>query len=756
MTPQTPDVQATSSQRRSPSAPPGLLDPWKLTLPPIREGSIDRARALDQLRGLGYGVAALVAPPGYGKTTLLTKWAHDGDRTCAWVTLDERDDDPAILLSDLAFAIDRIHAIEPALMWRLTRSTTFAPATLIGSLAASLASWGRPFALVLDDMHVVQQLTALDVIAAFAERLPPNGVMAFAARERPELPLGRLRSEGRLLELGPTDLAMDTTEAKNLLRSAGLEFPDEAVNILRERTEGWPAGLSLAALSIRGHADPIVAARTFLGGDRFISDYVRGEMMARIPRDQHLFLVRTSVLNALTPSLCDAVVKAKGSGLILDQLERSIGFLVPMGADREWYRYHQLFREVLLSELQRNEPELVPELHRRAAVWLEANDYPEDAIEHLLMAEELLEAARIVCSIARPYVATGRLRTIERWMAAFDDETVSAYPPLAVAKGWIAALRGEEGAVRWLQVAETSEFEDRMPDGTATLESAVVILRALMCKDGVEGMIRDASRARELEGPRSLWRVAVLDLLGEALLLAGRTREAEDALQEAVDIAGPTQASGAALALAQLAAIAAGQADWDRARTRVERAQALLDEAGVGDFGIQILTRAMSAMLWQRRGEPVRAREELTRAHRLRAESSSAIPWLGIRARIVMARVHAALSDVAGARTVLLEAREIQRRRPDIGVLAVQLDEVEGLVAALQADVSVGATSLTASELRVLTLLPSHLSFREIGERFSVSQNTVKSQVMAIYRKLSVGSRSEAVARAQELGLLDA
>ena len=710
--------------------------------------TISRDRLLARIDGSGADIVSVIAGPGYGKTTLLRAWAERDPRPSAWVTLDDRDNDPAVLLADLAFALDRIDPSEHEALMRLAKSSSRALANRVRQLMRSLDGLAEPAIIVLDDLHLVSNHEALDIVSALLERAPLGWAVALASREAPELPLPRLRATGRLLELGDRDLAMDNDETAQLVRAAGLDLPDDTITLIQRRTEGWALAIQLAMASIREKDDPIEAASIFGGDDRLISEYVRDELLRNLPKRQFRFMTRTAILHRLTPGLCDAVVGSKGSAALLAELERTNSLVMPVSDGAGEFRYHQLLRDVLLAELHRIEPDLVPELNRRAASWSEANGLPEDAIGYAQAAFDVHGAARLVCSLTRRYMSVGRLQTLGRWLSWFDEDALIKYPPLAIATAWGHAFIGDEDPVRWLRIAEDLSFDGPMPDGSSSYEAAVALLRAALCPDGPHEMDADVARAAEMGRASSEWRVLHHLLAGEAALLVGETERARVLFHEAAEVASPAQAGGHVMALSELAAMSANAGEWEEAGRWIGRAQEVATAYGLGDILLQPLMFAVSALVLTRQGEPDLARKALMQAQKLRVNSPFAIPSSSIRGRIMMARAYLALSDVEGARTILAEARDFQARRPDIGTLADDLNEVENAIRQLRGPGRSGPESLSVAELRVLALLPTYLSFRQIGERLFVSNNTVKSQAMSIYHKLGVSSRAEAVERA--------
>ncbi len=700
-------------------------------------------------------MVAVIAGPGYGKTTLLAGMAERDPRPVAWLSLDSGDDDPAVLLSDLALALDEIHPLDRALLLRLTRSSSRVPAIRVRELTRAMDRFAESILLVLDDVHLLTSPNALDIVSSLIDHTPVGWTVSLASRTVPDLSLPRLRSSGRLLELDVGDLAMDEEETAELVRGVGLDLSEATISLIARRTEGWPVAIYLTTLSIREHDDHDAAASRLDGDDRMITDYVRDELLRSLPKRRLRFMMRTAILREPIPELCDVVVGSGGSAALLAEIARSNPLVVPLPGRPDRYRYHHLFRDVLLAELRRLEPALMPELYGRAATWSEANDMPADAIGYAQAGGLVAEAARLVCSSFRPYLGTGRFQTLGSWLGWFDEEAIRGYPPLAIVAAWHDIFTEAGDPVHWLRIAEATSFDGDHPDEGGSFVAHVAFLRAALCLDGPLRMQADLELASELGTPASGYRVMHHLLAGEAALLLGETERAREAFLEADVLAGQVQASGHVMALSELSAIAAESGEWDEARLWIDRARSIVTSHGLDDLNLQPLMFAVPALVLAREGQPDRARKELIQAQKLRGTASSALPSFSIRGRIFMARAYLALSDVDGARTVLAEARAIQRRHPDIGVLSGVLDEMDGEVRRARGSGRSGPASLSAAELRVLAVLPTHLTFREIGERLFVSTNTVKSHAMSIYRKLGVSSRSEAVERAGELGLLD-
>ena len=388
---------------------------------------------------------SVVAPAGYGKTTLLAQWAERKEPRVGWVSVDDRDNDPVVLLTYIAVALDRVEAIDPRVFRALASSG--AGVEVPRRLVAAIASMRHPVALVIDNFEVVTNPESLDAIAALALGLPMGSQLAIGSRDVLPLPTARLRAQGGIVEVGIDDLAMDSHEAGPLLLEAGVELAGADLDELVRRTEGWPVGLYLAALAVNAGGSPTVAGAALTGDDRYIGDYLRSEILDRVSPAEASFLTHTSILDRMCGPLCDAVLGVTGSAALLERLERRNLLVVPLDRRREWYRYHQLFRELLVSELRRSDPEVVPELHRRAAAWCEANGMPETAIDHAQAAGDADTVARLVVQICNPVWASGRNDTVRRWMEWFEaNDLIERYPGIAVCGALQFAVDGRPAA----------------------------------------------------------------------------------------------------------------------------------------------------------------------------------------------------------------------------------------------------------------------------------------------------------------------
>src|SRR6266702_558594 len=398
-------------------------------------------RALDE--GLARGLVLVCAPAGFGKTALAADWARSGDRRVAWLSLDAGDNDPARFWRHAVAALDQAHpgiAERSAPMLGPPAPSAFEG--LVTALINELAA--RPgdgeVLLVLDDYHLIDAAPVHTSLTFLLEHLPPGLRLVLASRSDPPLPLARLRAGGQLAEVRADDLRFTADEAASLLREAiGADLPGEAVAALEARTEGWVAGLQLAALSLRGQADAAGFVAAFSGSHRYVLDYLAQEVLGHQSEQVRGFLLETSVLERLSGGLCDAVTGRAGSQAMLEAIEQAGLFLVALDEVRGWWRYHHLFADLLRARLQAEQPGRVQALHRAAAAWCEEHGLADDAVRHALAAGDPAWAARLVERHVETLLGRSEGETLRRWLAALPAESVRARPRLCLAQAYGAA-----------------------------------------------------------------------------------------------------------------------------------------------------------------------------------------------------------------------------------------------------------------------------------------------------------------------------
>lgn len=725
----------------------------KLHPPAPRPGTIPRDRLVRLLRAEPRPpVVSVIAPPGYGKTLLLAGWAAREDRPVAWLTIDDFDNVPSVFLTYLAVAIDRIQPIDASIASAILAPGSRILAAAVPRLAFELHRIGRPALLVLDDAYRLVDRTCLDALTALLDHLPPGFQVVLAARTTPELPFGRFRAQRELLEIGRDDLALDLAETAALTSAAGRPLSPDQVRVVAERTEGWAAGVYLTTLADKRSDRFDDATGPASGEGTFIADYLRSELLPGLAADDVTFLTRTSILDVVEPQIAEAVAGLPGVVARLRSLAGANQLIGEVGGPGGGYRYHNLLREFLRTELDLREPESVPELHRRAASWYGAAGRTELAIEHALQGGDMDAAAGLLTAGFLSALYGGQADKLDRWLRGIDAAALSRHPPLAVLGAWNHLLNGRpEAAEHLADIAERSTFSGDPGDGSASFESSRALLRAVMTRDGPEDMLANASFAVSAEGPGSPWRTNALLMLGSARLLLGDGVGAEAAFTDAV-AAGAT--AGAMVAWANRASLAIARGDWGAAEQYSRESHGVLARAQIGNLSASLMTHAVAARVAIHHGGVARAREELVRAQLVSPLATHASPSFAVGGLLELARAYLTIADPSGARNMVSQAEAIARRRPALGVLIERLAEMRQTLGDASTTLA-GSSALSPAELRLLPILSTPLTFKEIGDRMFLSRHTVKTQAISIYGKLGASSRSEAVQRAIELGLLE-
>jgi LuxR family maltose regulon positive regulatory protein len=730
----------------------------KLSRPVVPPGSVRRLALLDRLRKSGsFPVVSVVAPAGYGKTTLLSQWAERNGRAFAWVSLDERDNDPKVLLTYVAEALNAVEPIGQRVFDALASPGSSVPGSVVPRLGSALASMTSPVALVLDDVHVLHNPECRAAMPVLADHVPSGSQLVLAGRDAPPLPVARLRAEGKVMEIGPGDLALTVAEASSLLRESGVTLGQDDMAELHRRIEGWPAGLYLAALSLRDGGSVRNPVASFTGEHHLVSEYLQSEFLAGLSSPQRLYLTRTAVLERMCGPLCEAVLDAPGAAATLADLARSNLLLVPLDQQGEWYRYHQLFRDMLLAELRRLEPELISVLRRRAAGWCARNDLPEEALEYSIAADDVDAAARLVSGLGVPAYRQGRVTTLQRWLRWLEDRGgTEGHPMVTVLAGILSTAMGRAAeAERWADMVDRWQHEKASGSDDPAAEAWAAVLRAMLCRRGVERMRADADEAARRFAAESVWEPAAALMQGVARILSGDLDGGDAFLGHAASVAEETGAPGVlAVALCERSLVATARSEWSKAQVFAQRARTVVRGAGTQEYYATPLVCAIHAHTALHRGDVSAARQELVTAQRLRPLLTYALPHFAVQARIELARVHLALSDPVGARTLMREVNELLRHCPDLGNLTSEAAAMRARLSEEHGPGVPGVSALTTAELRLLPMLASHLSFPQIAEQMFLSRHTVKSEAMSTYRKLGVASRAQAVVRSRELGLL--
>jgi LuxR family transcriptional regulator, maltose regulon positive regulatory protein len=737
---------------------PGLrvIEP-KLMPPRVHPRTLRRGRLLELLGNGGEAsLTVLSAAVGYGKTSLARSWCTERPEPVIWLTLDAADDDPVRLWTHLATAVERLDPGlgSPALSCLALPGVAVENA--VDDVMNGLLAYQRPVTIVLDDLHAVKSESAVRSIAHAVERLPSNVRLIATTRSDPNIGLARLRARRALIEVRARDLAFTAQETRELMLREDIDLSRESVELLTERTEGWPAGLYLAALWLRELDDPDRRVREFAGSARQVGDYLSAEVLTALPPETRDFVLRTSVLDRFTPALCDAVLGREDSAAVLAELTRSNMFLVALDARGEWYRYHHLFGEVLALELG---PQAALELRRSAAAWCGAHGLVEDAIGYAAAAADATMVADLLVEHHLEFVWSGRFGQFLGWMNWLAPELLAQQPVLPAAGAQASLLLGrpEFETRRLIAIADRARLQ-RPELWSPYVEAAVEISRAAMIQGGDVGRAVERGRRAVATARASADVIAVgaLAALAQALFFAGDLDETREIALEAVEH--PDAANRPLGYLAGLGLLALVDAELGR----VESAEAWAREALTyarrrfqTDSWVVGLARLGLALTCAATGRLDEAEREAVRGEQLRR---AAQPTVGhAHALLVLAQVRLARSRLARAADDLEQAQRAIAELPDPGRLPAIAASVGRELAEARANAgSRGPIEAPSpAELAVLRGLAAGLSRREIGQQLYISLNTVKSHARELYRKLGVSSQAEAVASAETLGLLD-
>ena len=733
-------------------AEPASVFESKLRPPRQRSELFLRPRLLDEVDRLASCALTLVdAPVGFGKTVLVQSWCDRGDTPIAWVSLDAGDNDPVRLWTHVATAVDRIReGLGRTALARL-RSPRVPTDVAVDELLKGITAYDAPLVIVLDDLHAVTSPECLTSLEIAIERLPENG--RFLVTTRSDLfALGRLRGRGAVGEIRARELAFNAEETRRVLEREGIELDDETVELLVERTEGWPAGVYLAALWLRTLDDPEAGIDEFHGDHRHVADYLSAEVLDTLDGATRSFLVNTAVLERFTASLCDAVLERTDSAAKIAELESSNLFVVPLDARGEWFRYHQLFAELLRIELAGDEGASAL-LHRRACRWCREHDLLEEALEHAAAAGDWETLAALLVDNHYSLVTT-RPRTLLRFTGLLPERVLLQEPLLTVAgvHSTRAARRPASEHARYIALAEQARSEE--PEmWTPYMEVSLDIDRVEFVESSLGEVEKNAHEALALA------RAGVEQLMVGALVCSalvafykGDLDTARTQALEAVEYpSADARPHGYVYALALLSLVDGElglQTADARGRQALTEARRLgIDETTSAALAHVAMGRALSAA-----GRDREAEREAREGERLRRQSTPEL--LHALALLTLAHTQARRGLLDSAEGNLSEAQAILAFIGNVGRLDVIAAATEREIDAARTGSSGAPEPLSDAEIGVLRLLATELTKREIAAQLFVSVNTVKTHTRLIYRKLGVASRAEAVARAFALGVI--
>ena len=724
----------------------------KLFRPGLRQQTVERKRLHDLLReGRTLPLTLVVAPAGWGKSTIVADWLSDDGVTAGWVSLDGGDNDPQRFWRYLLLAADQAgSAAGAAALRRLDAAGSDVLRDVLPAFVNELAAAADPLVLVLDDYHLVTSARVHTTVATLLDRSPPQLHLMLITRADPPLPLSRLRVRGDMVELRAEDLRFSIGEAVEFFSSRlGPLLSEQDVLRLLARTEGWAAGLQLAALRLRDRADPADFIERLTGADWHIVNYLGEEVLASQPPEVREFLLVTSVLNRMCAPLCDALTgRADGAGLI-SEIYRANLFLVPLDDEHRWFRYHHLFGGLLRHELARTAPDRPPVLHQRAARWYADHGDAAEAIGHAIASGDEALGGRLVAAHWRRPFNAGQLETVRMWLDALPAELVATDASLSAARAWVALDTGRlEEVSAALDAAETSGPPD----------SHLMVLRALqMYKAGDVGGA--AARLREISPSADDPFIATVHRLvqGISWMWLGDADRARELLVEAARRA---EDDGNRLAYIYAegcrALLAVTRGDLALADSLVADAESVVGRALSDSHFVAMFPALARARLGIERADWAGARRaagaamELGRRGGGRVELAAALLTAAKASRICPDPQ----DPVVDPGALLGEARGLVRHCADPGPLVITWLAGEQRAVAARTRQEGLIEPLTDRELTILRLLPAPSSLRELASELFVTPNTLKTHLRAIYRKLGAESREEAVIRGRERGLI--
>jgi LuxR family transcriptional regulator, maltose regulon positive regulatory protein len=740
----------------------------KLAPPSARIGYITRQRLIDALSaGSELRVTLVGAPTGYGKTMLVAGWCAElgarGERAIAWLSLTATENDPALLTRYLIGALRSAGASIGEGAEAMLQVPGASPIAWMHTLVNDLASGSTEMTLVLDDYHVVTEPECHALLQFLIDHAPGSLRLIICTRADPPLALGSLRAAGRLAEIRVSDLRFTAQEAATLLdETEGLNLDQDSVVSLAARTEGWAAGLYLATLWLRGRtgADADADVERFAGDSRHLVAYLSEAVLGRLEDDVREFLLSTSIVDRLCTSLCEAITLMPAAQM-LEQIERSNLFLVSLDESRTWYRYHQLFGQMLRSELSRQHSDLVAVLHRRASLWYRERGLISEAIEHATAADDYADAAALISEHWLVIGRWGQEATIKNWLQAFGPEELRRHPELGLVGAFLTGVSGgtEPEFRRWLELAEQglARVDDRATAiaGTTSLRAGVSLLQSAFGYRNIRVAAATAARTARVESESGgVFRVVALANLAFLLYISGDYVRARHALSEAMrDPQAQRRPYGFITALTTAALIALDEGDADKGQHTAARAVEYATAAGLAENQVSGLAHVAlgRALLAAGRLESARTRLE----HGVQLLRGGVVPAWHAYALLWAAPVAQASGDLPGALALVEEAESLLASFEDAGILTALLHDVRRrLSLGRRRRREPDSTALTETELAVLRLLRSPKSQRAIAQELSLSINTIKTHTSAIYRKLAVTSRDDAVTRATELNLL--
>lgn len=686
----------------------------KLYIPPARPNRVPRPRLIEKLNSTR-PLTLIAAPAGFGKTTLVSDWIPQSQHCVTWLSLDEGDNDPVRFWSYVVATIQKLRANLGERELALLQSPQPPPITsVLSTLINELASFPESFFIVLDDYHVIKTQSIHEALTFLLDHLPPQMHIILTTRADPALPIPRLRARNQLIELRAEDLRFTSDEAAAFLNDAmGLKLAADDIAVLESRTEGWVAGLQLAALSMQGHDNVSDFIQAFSGSHRHVLTYLAEEVLERRPEGTLNFLLQTSVLNRLCGPLCDAVTGQHNGQATLEKLEYANLFIVPLDNEGKWYRYHHLFADVLRARLQQTQPDLIPELHCRAGIWHASHDMSEEAVHHALAGANFDEAAGLIERLSGNLLRQGSSASLIRWLDAMPEDVILARPRLCLVRGW-TYLWGPaphlERVDEWLQLALRNAPANQSPDTELIGEVAALQATTAAIRWDVARCLELSQQALDYLPLDSPLRSVMALCLGTAHFYSGNLVSAAHVLNEALRLSRDDSAQYIQLIAASfLADIQMLQGHLGHAMEMYQQVLALADH-GIPQRGAVMAHSGQATILCEHNHLDAAHIHLQSGAEQLERVGGAWVALLHYRA---LARVQQAQGNWIDALDTLDRAYQ-SGQSAQVSLVVTQAAALRARMHLAQGDVEAAETWATTSGLNPDDLESSHPGLRDV------------------------------------------
>jgi LuxR family transcriptional regulator, maltose regulon positive regulatory protein len=725
---------------------------WDHTMPLVVPGFAPNRAVIDALSSAVGRLATVVAPAGYGKSSHVSTWARADGRPVAWIDADRSHNDLRSLLIALLGALEPIVDIDTRSLRTLPQTSSQFDTVTVPELGRVIRATTTPFIMVIDDAHLIDSPSVAGLLTEVAHNIAPPSTVVLIGRGEPHTSLSRIRAYDGVVEVSTPQLSLDVDGAGALLASMGVDVQIDDLARLVEDTEGWPIGIRMIGLApslLRGGRSRQVSS---VGHDRVIAEFVREQWLADLPDDTVHFLMQISGFDRLSGPLCDAALASSGSGERLDRLSQNSSMLIPLDRRGADFRMHRLLRDVLDDMHVRRDADGRRGIDHRASEWFERNGDIDRAIDHSVRAGDIDRAAHLITVHTPTYVTANAGQTVDQWLGLLPVATVTSSAALCLGAATRSITLGDDEATRaWLRIV--TKLRDAGSVDPITELRFDALLASLGTSADADMLQRSERAYLQLEtGP---WHVLASLAFGMQSFAINDEARASSVLAE-----GSAEArllgtpSLEAQCRAYWAMVLSATGHTRRATDEARTARAIQRDHQLDDRATLVTVTAMSALVEARWGNPKAARADALLTRQNLMHLAPVVDLGGIDARLTLAEAFVILGDHTAAQTLLHEVEPLVRRNP-FGVRAIEaLGQLTDQMRLVRTVLPYGPSSLSTAELRLLHYLPTNLTLAEIAARLFVSRNTVKSHAAAVYRKLGVASRSEAVELARSIGLL--